>query len=184
MKVDEESDLDPESSSVKVTKKEEVGLSNLVRLCFGKPLDKSQQLSNWEFRPLRQAQIMYAGRYRSCDLNVIYDDPVSFYLGRSMPQICIIMIITIVLHTFMVNWFTMYIIMSFFGLIASLFTSALDAYVLLELYRYLRNLEVPIEPVTRTTPLPKLSRRDKIRRRMAEKPPESKDILAQVMLLW
>ena len=37
------------------------GLSLLVKQCFGRPLDKSQQLSDWERRPLRQAQVDYAG---------------------------------------------------------------------------------------------------------------------------
>jgi hypothetical protein len=37
------------------------GLSELVRLCFGKSLNKSEQCSNWERRPLRDAQRCYAG---------------------------------------------------------------------------------------------------------------------------
>lgn len=36
------------------------GLSGLVKLCFGKSLDKSEQISNWENRPLREEQINYA----------------------------------------------------------------------------------------------------------------------------
>ncbi|XP_059060538.1 exonuclease mut-7 homolog [Achroia grisella] len=35
-------------------------LSSLVQLCFGLPLEKSEQCSNWELRPLRETQIMYA----------------------------------------------------------------------------------------------------------------------------
>lgn len=37
------------------------GLSALVAKCFGKPLDKSQQLSDWEKRPLYPEQVTYAG---------------------------------------------------------------------------------------------------------------------------
>lgn len=37
------------------------GLGLLIQNCFGKPLDKSQQLSDWERRPLKPEQIYYAG---------------------------------------------------------------------------------------------------------------------------
>ncbi|CAG0920929.1 unnamed protein product [Notodromas monacha] len=36
------------------------GLTNLVRIFLGKPLDKREQKSNWERRPLRMEQIEYA----------------------------------------------------------------------------------------------------------------------------
>ncbi|CAF3969063.1 unnamed protein product [Rotaria magnacalcarata] len=36
------------------------GLSELVRLCFGNPLDKSMQTSDWRKRPLKQAQLIYS----------------------------------------------------------------------------------------------------------------------------
>ncbi|CAD0196138.1 unnamed protein product [Chrysodeixis includens] len=35
-------------------------LSCLVQSCFGLPLEKSEQCSNWELRPLRSTQILYA----------------------------------------------------------------------------------------------------------------------------
>ncbi|XP_022820683.1 exonuclease mut-7 homolog [Spodoptera litura] len=35
-------------------------LSCLVQICFGLPLEKSEQCSNWELRPLRSTQIQYA----------------------------------------------------------------------------------------------------------------------------
>lgn len=47
-------------------------LSNLVYLCLGRKLDKSNQFSNWEKRPLRQDQINYAALDAFCLLEV-YD---------------------------------------------------------------------------------------------------------------
>lgn len=41
-------------------------LSNLVKLCFGKKLDKSNQFSNWQQRPLRMEQISYAALDAFC----------------------------------------------------------------------------------------------------------------------
>lgn len=35
-------------------------LTSLVQACFGLPLEKSEQCSNWELRPLRDTQIQYA----------------------------------------------------------------------------------------------------------------------------
>lgn len=35
-------------------------LSSLVQACFGLPLEKAEQCSNWELRPLRSTQIQYA----------------------------------------------------------------------------------------------------------------------------
>jgi hypothetical protein len=37
------------------------GLSALAERYLGKPLDKSQQLSDWERRPLHEEQMIYAG---------------------------------------------------------------------------------------------------------------------------
>lgn len=36
-------------------------LNSLIEMCFGETLDKSDQFSNWEKRPLRRSQIIYAG---------------------------------------------------------------------------------------------------------------------------
>ena len=45
------------------------GLSALVMKYLGKPLDKSQQLSDWEKRPLRVEQVKYAGMWNSTAIN-------------------------------------------------------------------------------------------------------------------
>ncbi|XP_064395233.1 exonuclease mut-7 homolog [Halichondria panicea] len=46
------------------------GLALLVEKCVGKPLDKSQQLSDWEKRPLTPEQITYAALDAHCLLSV------------------------------------------------------------------------------------------------------------------
>ncbi|XP_062539983.1 exonuclease mut-7 homolog [Armigeres subalbatus] len=45
-------------------------LANLVRLCLGKKLDKSNQFSNWAQRPLRKEQLRYAALDAFCLLEI------------------------------------------------------------------------------------------------------------------
>ena len=52
---------DATTTAANVGYSEATGLSLLVERCLGKPLDKLQQLSDWERRPLKQTQVRYAG---------------------------------------------------------------------------------------------------------------------------
>lgn len=47
------------------------GLSGLVKLLLGLPLDKKEQFSDWQKRPLRTSQLIYAGILSYDDLNML-----------------------------------------------------------------------------------------------------------------
>ncbi|NWY39694.1 MUT7 Exonuclease, partial [Sylvia atricapilla] len=67
----------------------EKGLSLLVQHVLGKPLDKREQLSNWEKRPLREEQILYAASDAYCLLEIyerLCKDPESFGLGSDLAE--------------------------------------------------------------------------------------------------
>lgn len=49
---------------------EERGLSELVFLCLGQPLDKTYQISDWERRPLSEDQLTYAALDAFCLLEI------------------------------------------------------------------------------------------------------------------
>ncbi|KAL5012574.1 hypothetical protein ScPMuIL_011125 [Solemya velum] len=57
---DVDSDSEGPTLNLGFSKPEERGLSELVRQCLGKPLNKSEQMSDWERRPLRTSQKVYA----------------------------------------------------------------------------------------------------------------------------
>ncbi|KAJ8032206.1 Alpha-ketoglutarate-dependent dioxygenase alkB-like 3 [Holothuria leucospilota] len=60
------------------------GLNELLKICVGKPLNKDEQMSGWELRPLRQAQIMYAALDAFCLLEIY--EHLNEALGRLDPS--------------------------------------------------------------------------------------------------
>ncbi|XP_030142810.3 exonuclease mut-7 homolog isoform X2 [Taeniopygia guttata] len=80
--------LSPEHShEQRGVRQPEKGLSLLVQHVLGKPLDKTEQLSNWEKRPLREEQILYAASDAYCLLEIyerLCKDPESFGLGSDL----------------------------------------------------------------------------------------------------
>ncbi|XP_037548574.1 exonuclease mut-7 homolog [Nematolebias whitei] len=68
----------------------EKGLSLLVQQVLGRPLDKTEQMSNWEKRPLRISQIRYAAADAYCLLDVysvLSSNPACFGLPADLHSI-------------------------------------------------------------------------------------------------
>ncbi|XP_072816686.1 exonuclease mut-7 homolog isoform X3 [Vicugna pacos] len=65
------------------------GLSLLVQQVLGKPLDKTQQLSNWDRRPLGEGQLVYAAADAYCLLEVYWAlcrEPARFHLSGDLAR--------------------------------------------------------------------------------------------------
>nr|XP_030694024.1 exonuclease mut-7 homolog isoform X14 [Globicephala melas] len=65
------------------------GLSLLVQQVLGKPLDKAQQLSNWDRRPLCEGQLVYAAADAYCLLEVYWAlcrEPARFRLSGDLAR--------------------------------------------------------------------------------------------------
>ncbi|XP_059869675.1 exonuclease mut-7 homolog isoform X1 [Delphinus delphis] len=65
------------------------GLSLLVQQVLGKPLDKVQQLSNWDRRPLCEGQLVYAAADAYCLLEVYWAlcrEPARFHLSGDLAR--------------------------------------------------------------------------------------------------
>lgn len=71
---DLEEDLEDQDSGINIRFQatEQRGLSELVRQCFGKPLNKGEQMSDWEKRPLRTTQVQYAGKHLDIYIKQVY----------------------------------------------------------------------------------------------------------------